>query len=146
MADTAPATSTPLSWGRDLRRWTFAAVGLMCVGLGWIGVFVPGMPTTIFLLGASYCFARSCPWLERRLLRVPIFSRYMAVLDEGRGMTRGTVISALISMWSCVGVSLLLLHVSGRLGPWIALTVVIAAVAGSATILLFARKPLASAS
>ena len=130
----------PVSWVRDLRRWTFASVGVMSVGLAWLGVFVPGMPTTIFLIIASYCFTRSCPWLERRLMRVPIFARYMKVLDEGHGMSTRATVSALVSMWSCVAVSLGVLYVAGRYRPWIAVVVVLAAIVGSGTIAMYARK------
>src|SRR5512139_1477319 len=94
-------------WTRDPRRLAFAAAGIACVGLGWIGVFVPGLPTTIFLILASYCFARSCPWLEERLLRVPVFAPYMAFIDEGRPMsTRARVIST-TAMWTSVLFSLI---------------------------------------
>ena len=108
-------------------------------GLGWLGVFVPGLPTTIFLIIASYCFARSCPWLEDRLLRIPLFAPYMKVLDEGRGMSRKAATSALVSMWSCVALSLTILFVAGRLTPWVAGLIVLLAGVGSATILYYAR-------
>lgn len=141
MERTCPVDAQPVSWVRDPRRWAFAGIGVASVGLGWLGVFVPGLPTTIFLIIASYCFTRSCPWLEERLLRIPLFAPYMKVLDEGRGMSKQAATSALVSMWSCVGLSLGILYLAGRLAPWIAAAVVLAAVAGSGMILLYARKP-----
>jgi uncharacterized protein len=141
MARACPADRPPVSWTRDPRRWAFAGIGLASVGLGWIGVFVPGMPTTIFLIIASYFFTRSCPWLEDRLLRVPLFAPYMKVLDEGRGMSRKAAVSALTSMWGCVGLSLSVLFAAGRLSSLVAGAVVLAAVAGTGMILLYARKP-----
>ena len=141
MERTCPVDAQPVSWVRDPRRWAFASIGVASVGLGWLGVFVPGLPTTIFLIIASYCFTRSCPWLEERLLRIPLFAPYMKVLDEGRGMSKQAATSALASMWSCVGVSLGILYLSGRLAPWMAAAIVLAAVAGSGMILLYARKP-----
>lgn len=144
MEPTCPVDRQPVSWIRDPRRWAFAGLGLASVGFGWIGVFVPGMPTTIFLIVASYCFTRSCPWLEDRLLRIPVFAPYMKVLDEGRGMSRKAAVSALTSMWSCVAVSLAILWISGRLSNLIAAAVVLAAVAGTGMILLYARRPRAA--
>ena len=141
MEKACPVDRQPVSWVRDPRRWAFAGLGVGSAGLGWLGVFVPGLPTTIFLIIASYCFARSCPWLEDRLLRIPLFAPYMKVLDEGRGMSRQAAASALISMWSCVGISLGILYLAGRLAPWIGAAVVLAAGAGTGMILLYARKP-----
>ncbi len=141
MDKTCPISPQPVSWVRDPRRWAFAGLGVASVGLGWLGVFVPGLPTTIFLIIASYCFTRSCPWLEDRLLRIPLFAPYMKVLDEGRGMSRAAARSALLSMWSCVSLSLTVLYLAARLTPVIAAIVVLAAVAGTAMILLYARKP-----
>jgi uncharacterized protein len=133
--------SPPASWTRDPRRWAFAGAGIAAVGLGWLGVFVPGLPTTIFLIIASYCFARSCPWLEERLLRIPLFAPYMKVLDEGRGMSKKAAASALVSMWACVAISLTVLYLAGGLRPWVAGLIVGLAAIGTGSVLLFARKP-----
>lgn len=141
MDEAYPVEREQVSSIRDPRRWAFAGIGVASVGLGWLGVFVPGLPTTIFLIIASYCFARSCPWLEDRLVRIPLFAPYMKVLDEGRGMSRRAVVSALVSMWSSVGVSLTILFAAGRLRPWIAAIVVLAALAGTGMILLYGRQP-----
>ncbi len=49
-------------------RLLWNALGLLCVGLGVVGAFVPLMPSTVFLLAAAGCFARGNPRLERWLL------------------------------------------------------------------------------
>ncbi|MGD9905425.1 MAG: YbaN family protein [Vicinamibacterales bacterium] len=144
MENACPVDRQAVSWVRDPRRWAFAGVGVASAGMGWLGVFVPGLPTTIFLIIASYCFARSCPWLEDRLLRIPLFAPYMKVLDEGRGMSRKAAASALVSMWSCVAVSLTILYAAGRLAPWVAALIVFLALVGTASILLYARRPQAA--
>jgi uncharacterized protein len=40
-------------------RWLFLAFGWLNVGLGLIGVVVPGMPTTVFLIAALWAFSKS---------------------------------------------------------------------------------------
>ncbi len=141
MDKACPVDRPAVSWIRDPRRWAFAGLGLASVGMGWLGVFVPGLPTTIFLIIASYCFTRSCPWLEERLLRIPLFAPYMKVLDEGRGMSRQAARSALLSMWSCVSLSLGVLYLGGRLSLVVGAVIVVSALAGTVMILMYARKP-----
>jgi uncharacterized membrane protein YbaN (DUF454 family) len=109
-------------------------VGILCVGLGWLGVFVPGLPTTVFLLTASYCFARSCPWLEERLLRVPVFAPYMRALDSGHGLSRQAARRAWLSLWVSLSLSLVVLWSAGRLPAWLAVTIIAAGSVGSAVI------------
>jgi uncharacterized membrane protein YbaN (DUF454 family) len=78
-----------LSWKpTDARRWALAGLGLLSAGLGTVGAFVPGLPTTVFVLIAAWAFTRSCPWLEDRILRNPILGPSMEVIDGTRPFTR----------------------------------------------------------
>jgi uncharacterized protein len=56
-----------------MTRPLFLILGLLFVGVGVIGVVVPLLPTTIFLIFAAGCFARSSPRLERWLMEHPRF-------------------------------------------------------------------------
>ena len=56
-----------------LSRALWATLGLAFVGVGAVGVVVPGLPTTPLLLLAAACFARSSPRLYAWLLRNPTF-------------------------------------------------------------------------
>lgn len=49
-------------------RWLYMGVGWLCFGIGAVGVVVPGLPTTPFMLLALGAFARGSPRLERWLL------------------------------------------------------------------------------
>jgi uncharacterized membrane protein YbaN (DUF454 family) len=140
MSLSTEAVVAPRSWMKDPRRWAWAGVGLGSVGLGWLGVFVPGLPTTVFLLIASYCFARSCPWLEERLLRVPVFAPYMRAMDAGGGLSRPAAIRAVTSLWISVAVSLTVLWLAGQLPAWLAMIIAVAGIAGSGTIAYYTRR------
>lgn len=52
-------------------RVGWLSLGIVCVALGIVGALLPLMPTTIFLILAAACFARSSPRLERWLLDHP---------------------------------------------------------------------------
>jgi uncharacterized membrane protein YbaN (DUF454 family) len=54
-------------------RLGYLALGLVCVGLGVIGAFLPVMPTTVFMLIAVWAFSKSSARLERWLLDHPRF-------------------------------------------------------------------------
>jgi uncharacterized membrane protein YbaN (DUF454 family) len=119
-----------------IRRATFAALGVLCVVLGIIGVFVPGLPTTEFIIAASYLFARSSPtlegWLERNRWLGPPLRRF----KETRGMPRRAKALALASMWTGVGVST---YMFATTGIGVQLFVLTMGAIGTVTILFFVR-------
>lgn len=123
-----------------LYRWTLAGIGVLSVIVGGIGVFVPGLPTTVFLIIASYCFARSCPWLEERLLRGRLFAPYMKLVDSGAPMPRRAQRTALVAMWTSIGASLAWLAWADRLPPLLAMVIVGAAGIGTWVIRLAGRR------
>lgn len=95
------------------KRWALAAVGFLCVGMGAVGAVIPGLPTTIFLIMACWCFARSCPWLEDRIRRIPLFGPFFQVIDQrGRMPVQAKLVSIGI-MWIAIAGSTYLLMERG---------------------------------
>jgi uncharacterized membrane protein YbaN (DUF454 family) len=64
------------------------AVGWVAVGVGSIGIVVPGLPTTVFFIVAASCFARSSPRFERWVLDLPRVGPLVRDYRAGLGMPR----------------------------------------------------------
>ena len=77
------------------RRVLYIALGLFFVALGLIGIPTPGLPTTPFLLLASYFFARSSRRLNEWLLRNRLFGPMIRDWQKHRGVRLKTKIVAL---------------------------------------------------
>ncbi len=60
------------------------ALGWICVGLGFIGIFVPGLPTTIFLIIALWAFTKSSKRLRNWLLNHKRFGPILRNWQEHR--------------------------------------------------------------
>jgi uncharacterized protein len=84
-------------------RYLWLTLGVICVGLGFVGVVVPGMPATGFFVAAAWCFSKSSEKFLRWLLALPVVGPLIDDYREGRGMTLGIKISASVSLSVAVG-------------------------------------------
>lgn len=72
-----------------VKRLIYAAVGLIATTLGIIGVWLPGMPTTVFVIIGLWAFSNSSPRLQKWLKRIPVLRT--AVREAERFQREGTV-------------------------------------------------------
>ncbi len=93
------------AYRNPLVRYLLLAVGWLSVALGVIGIFVPVLPTTPFLLLAAACFARSSrrfyDWLVMHPRLGPWFRDYL----EGNGIPLKGKVYAIGTMWLSIGIS-----------------------------------------
>lgn len=89
-----------------LTRCVLIACGSMAVALGVIGIFVPLMPTTVFLLLAAACYARSSERFYQRLVTSRWLGGYIRNSREGCGMARREKTVTLVVLWVGIGASM----------------------------------------
>ncbi len=68
------------------KRIIFLSLGLLTTLLGFIGIFLPLLPTTPFLLLAAACFMRTSPKFYRWLVGHPRLGKYLVYYLEGKGI------------------------------------------------------------
>lgn len=101
--------------------------GLLCTGLGFLGIVLPVLPATPFFLLAAYLFARSSPRLEQWLLNLPRIGPSIRAYRAGLGISRRTkwwatliiALSILLSAWRLpVLTAKMLVILLGAIGIW----------------------------
>lgn len=85
-------------------------IGCLAVVLGILGIFLPLLPTTPFLLLASACFARGSTRLHNWLQTNRVFGKYLRDYENGKGIPLRGKVWALIFMWTSMGYSVWRLH------------------------------------
>lgn len=100
-ADPCPPRVVPGNRNRTARTLWFVA-GWVAVGVGGIGIVVPGLPTTVFFIVAASCFARSSPRFEQWVLDLPKIGPLVRDHRAGLGMPRRAKILALAMMWVAI--------------------------------------------
>jgi len=91
-----------------LKRRLFVVVGTIALVLGIVGIIVPVLPTTPFLLLAAICYLRGSQRLYNALLGNRFVGSYISNYLEGRGMSLKMKIWTLSMLWIAIVCSALL--------------------------------------
>lgn len=132
LPDTHHSTHAPVPSARRGVRALYAAAGCASLALGVLGVFLPGLPTTPFVLLAAACFAKASPRLHAWLLAHRLFGPMVRDWETHRSLTPRTKALAVGSMSVMVAVSALW----GLAGRPLAQAAVVAAGAVGAIVVL----------
>ena len=81
-----------------MKRTILISLGCFCVGLGFIGVFIPGIPTTIFLIIALWAFTKSSEKLRHWLLNHKRFGPILNNWQEHKVVPRRAKILMVVLM------------------------------------------------
>ena len=91
--------------GCPVKRILFQMLGGLFLLLGGIGIALPLLPTTPFVLCAAWCFGKASPSLVRRLEGSPYFGQYLENYRLGTGIRASARWQALIFLWSTLAIS-----------------------------------------
>lgn len=107
--------------------------GSLSLGLGLLGVILPGLPTTPFILLAAACYAKASPRLHGWLLDHRWMGPMLRDWERDRSLTRRTKTVAVVSMLAMVALSIVSLHgrlvlqlvifAAGLIGTWVVLRI-----------------------
>jgi uncharacterized membrane protein YbaN (DUF454 family)/nitroreductase len=102
-----------------LKRIFLIISGSLALILGFIGIIVPVLPTTPFLLLAAFCYLRSCETLYKRLTEHRVFGSYIYNYITYKAVKKRVKTASLVFLWLSLGISACLvnnLHVRILLG------------------------------
>ncbi len=88
------------------KRRLLIGAGTLSTGLGIIGIFIPILPTTPFLLLAAACYMRSSERFYQWLINNRLFGAYVRNYVEGRGMPEKLKIVIILVLWLTIGLSI----------------------------------------
>jgi hypothetical protein len=88
-----------------LVRTIFLISGVLSASLGFAGIFIPLLPTTPFLLLASWLFVRSSARMNYWLLHNRLLGPYLRNYQSGRGITLRHKIVSITVLWLTLGAS-----------------------------------------
>lgn len=132
----AAPPDSPARGGRPVRAF-LAALGVFFVALGALGVLLPVLPTTPFLLLAAWCFARSSDRLHDWLHTNRLFGQYLRRYRSGKGIPQHAKIFSISLLWLTLAISIAW-ALPER--PWLTALLVVIGIAVTAHISFIGRK------
>lgn len=106
-----------------MTRWVFLLLGVFFTALGIIGAFLPLLPTTVFLIIAAACFARSSPRLEAWLMNHERFGPTLRAWRANGAIPRRAKIMACLGMTAGLGLFFVAWFAHPTRHLWVALMV-----------------------
>ena len=118
-----------------MKKYLLIIVGCLSLGLGVIGMFLPVLPTTPFLLLSAGCFLRSSKSLYDWLLNHKYFGEYIKDFIEHRARSKKIKITIITTLWVTILVSVILVDLT-----WVKILLILIAIGVSVHILHFKTK------
>lgn len=88
-------------------RWLWLALAYASLGIGLLAIFIPGIPTTEFILLAAWAAGKGSPRLRRWLEQHPVFGQMIYNWQHGRVVARRAKLTASLAMSVCLIIMML---------------------------------------
>ena len=99
-----------------IKRLIFLILGLLCLTLGTIGVFLPILPTVPFYLATVFCFSQSSQKLHDWFIGTELYKKHLQSFVEKKGMLMKAKISIITTVTLLMGFGFFMM---ARKGIWI---------------------------
>ena len=99
-------------------RWAWWLLAYASLGVGIVGIFLPGLPTTVFILIAAYAASRGSERLHRRLLQHPLFGPMIRDWQAHGAVSRKAKWAATWTMLACALLLLVVMQASVTHRAW----------------------------
>lgn len=129
-------TSCFVIFASDMKKWVFIILSFISLGLGLLGMFLPMLPTTPFLLLSTFLFSKSSPRYYAWLLNHKRMGGYIRDFQENKCLPLRVKIISVSFLW--ISILLSVFVVQGRI--WLQILLVAIAIAVTIHILSYKTK------
>lgn len=116
-----------------------AGLSVFFFALGWLGIWVPGLPTTVFWIASCWLASKSCPVIQRWVYARGRIGRTVKMIVEDRMLTAAGKRRALIGMASGLTLSVVMIWLLQEPHPLLIVGIIAAGVTGAVCILFGLR-------
>jgi len=92
-----------------IKKFTLMLLGSVLLTLGIIGIFMPLLPTTPFVIGAALCYSHSASRIHDRIIKNRYFGPYIENYKTGAGISLRNKIQAIAALWIILLISAFML-------------------------------------
>lgn len=110
------------------------STGFLFLGIGAVGIVIPVLPTTPFVLISAACFS-GYPKIREKIMKIGFFREYIENYKTKSGLAKKTVILSLVYLWGMLVISMILIRTF-----WIIIILSLIGAAVTTHILFMARK------
>lgn len=107
-----------------IKRLVFLILGMICLALGTVGVFLPILPTVPFYLATVFCFSQSSKKLHDWFIGTNLYKKHLQSFVEKKGMLLKTKLTIITTVTLLMGFGFFMMARKGIWIPCIILTVV----------------------